>query len=114
MSAAGDGTIILVNISTGKTVRRMECGSGLACVDYHVSARGIRHCGLAAETHARQGDMIVSGSSDLKVRITDANTGHPIHDMEGHTELVRTLEFSIDTGRILSGSYDSTLIVSRR
>jgi WD40 repeat protein len=56
--------------------------------------------------------MIVSGSSDLRVRITDATTGNPIHDMEGHTELVRTMEFNMQSGRILSGSYDSTLIVS--
>ncbi len=60
-----------------------------------------------------QGDVIVSGSSDLVVRATNALTGDTIAEMTGHQELVRTLEYNEEHGRAVSGSYDASLFVSQ-
>jgi WD40 repeat protein len=52
------------------------------------------------------GSRIVSGSHDHTVRIWDAISGAPQHNLEGHRNLVRSVTFSSDGLRVVSGSDD--------
>jgi|SRR6185295_12049817 WD40 repeat protein len=58
------------------------------------------------------GTRIVSGSSDLTVRVWDANTGQPVgNPLTGHGGIVKSVALSPDGKRIVSGSADKTLRV---
>lgn len=63
---------------------------GIACVEY-------------------DGQYIISGSSDQSIRVWCADTGKCLHTLEGHTDLVRTLQLDSKSQRIVSGSYDGSL-----
>ena len=52
---------------------------------------------------------IVSGSSDKTVRVWDASTGAELNVLQGHTDWVHSVAFSMDGMRIVSGSEDKTV-----
>ena len=56
---------------------------------------------------SKQGNIVVSGSSDSTIRIWNVHSGELLNTLSGHTDLVRTLQF--DRIKIISGSYDRTL-----
>ena len=58
-----------------------------------------------------QNDIIVSGSSDCKIKVWSATTGECIRTLVGHDDLVRALSFDPPTGRLVSASYDRTVKV---
>ena len=58
---------------------------------------------------ALSGDRIVSGSCDCTVRVWDAQTGQPIHTLEGHTDHVKSVTLSGD--RIVSQARGRETIV---
>ncbi|KAB8337188.1 hypothetical protein FH972_021491 [Carpinus fangiana] len=74
VSASGDRKIMLWNIKTG-TLTRTYTGhtKGIACVQY-------------------DGRRIVSGSSDNTVRIFDSHSAAEVAMLEGHRNLVRTVQ----------------------
>lgn len=74
VSASGDRKIMLWNIKNG-TLTRTYTGhtKGIACVQY-------------------DGRRIVSGSSDNTVRIFDSSTAAEVALLEGHRNLVRTVQ----------------------
>jgi len=49
------------------------------------------------------------GGSDNTLKIWDANTGKELHTLTGHTDAVRSVAFSPDGQRIVSGSEDKTV-----
>ncbi|MCW5953938.1 MAG: pentapeptide repeat-containing protein, partial [Propionibacteriaceae bacterium] len=57
------------------------------------------------------GMRIVSGSYDKTVRVWDAQSGHQLLELHGHTDTVRNVSFSPDGMRIVSGSLDRTVRV---
>lgn len=58
-----------------------------------------------------QGNLIVSGSNDCKIKVWDADTGVCLRTLTGHDYLVRALSFDPRSGRLVSGSYDKTVKV---
>lgn len=58
-----------------------------------------------------QGNLIVSGSNDCKIKVWDADTGLCLRTLTGHDYLVRALSFDPRSGRLVSGSYDKTVKV---
>jgi WD40 repeat protein len=50
-------------------------------------------------------------SSSIHLRLWDRETGKCLQAFEGHTETVRTVQFSGDERRILSASHDRTVRV---
>jgi WD40 repeat protein len=50
------------------------------------------------------GKMVVSGSSDKTVRIWNGESGETMHIFEGHEDWVRSVQFSPDSSRVVSGS----------
>ncbi|KAG8853475.1 hypothetical protein FRB91_004806 [Serendipita sp. 411] len=56
------------------------------------------------------GLRLVSGSSDMTVRIWDAETGAPIGEpLKGHTNAVESVAYSPDSQYVISGSRDCTI-----
>jgi WD40 repeat protein len=53
--------------------------------------------------------QVASCSSDKTVRLWNAQTGHSIATLEGHTDIVRSVVFSPDGLQIASCSYDNTV-----
>ena len=58
-----------------------------------------------------QGNLIVSGSNDCKIKVWDADLGVCLRTLTGHDYLVRALSFDPCSGRLVSGSYDRTVKV---
>ena len=99
VSASGDRLIKIWNIRTGalkKTLTGHE--KGIACVqldDHH----------------------ILSGSNDNTVRIYSRPSGTQVACLRGHSNLVRTVQAAFSRarwGRIVSGSYDETIVVWKK
>ena len=47
---------------------------------------------------------IVSGSEEVSVKVWDASTGAALQQLNGHTDIVRSVAFSHDGIHIVSGS----------
>jgi WD40 repeat protein/serine/threonine protein kinase len=90
---AGDSTVRLWNVATGKEVRRFEGHAG------YVS-------GVALSADGRRA---LSGHEDRTVRLWDVGTGKEVRSFEGHEHPVLAVAFSPDGRRALSGSQDRTI-----
>ena len=55
------------------------------------------------------GQRIVGGSYDDKLRLWDTQSGNLLQTLKGHTDPVNSVAFSPDSQRIVSGSHDETL-----
>lgn len=116
ISASGDGTLILWDIRTRRLVRTFSGHSrGLACVAFvgssspHRSPYEFLH--QSSRTAAGEDELIVSGSNDQTIRIWRASTGECVCMLEGHEDLVRALAYDALSGRLISASYDQTVII---
>jgi WD40 repeat protein len=93
ISGSGDRTIKIWSLETGECLRTIEGHIlGIACLQL-------------------DSGYIISGSSDSTVRIFDRATGKEEFCLVGHSNLVRSLQVSFADNRIVSGSYDGTIIV---
>ncbi|KAK4615650.1 F-box/WD repeat-containing protein lin-23 [Fulvia fulva] len=108
--------------------RILFTGSG----DHTISMWSLRHSGSELETnHVRNftthrtgiaamdvfGDQLISGSSDNAVKIHDIHAGTTIASLEGHTNLIRTVQVIAGANglsTVVSGSYDGTIRFWRR
>jgi WD40 repeat protein len=62
-------------------------------------------------TFSPDGLHIVSGSHDKTILVWDAQTGHQLAMLEGHSGCVSSVAFSFDGTQIVSGSEDKTVRV---
>lgn len=110
-SASGDGKMILWDIAKGERLRTFDAHDrGLACIEFKVSWK-YRVSWLPILILCQQGDVIISGSNDCKIKVWDASTGECLRTLAGHELLVRTLSYEPLSGRLVSGSYDRTIKV---
>ena len=60
---------------------------------------------------SKNGNLIVSGSSDHSVWVWDAKTGEQLKELQGHSSGVDSVSFSPDGNQIVSGSGDKSSYV---
>lgn len=93
VSASGDGFAKLWNLESGLCIKEFPSKDrGLACVEFSPDS-----------------STILAGGNDQVIYQFDANTGKRIRMLEGHLDLVRSLYLDSANGRIISGSYDTSV-----
>jgi WD40 repeat protein len=107
-SASGDGRVRLWDLRTGEFLRRLKGHDrGLACVSlkegWVVSGSNDQTCGLLPVAHERDVLALTPPVLDLSIKVWNAETGECVRTLKGHTDLVRSLDFSPSAGIIVSG-----------
>ena len=93
VSASGDGFAKLWNLESGLCIKEFQSKDrGMACVEFSPDS-----------------STILAGGNDQVIYQFDANTGKRIRTLEGHRDLVRSLYLDSANGRIISGSYDTSV-----
>lgn len=136
---AGDGTIRVWDVKTGKELRQMAGTKG-SFDDMAIAPDGktvytapgggdgvVRAWGVATgkevlkfEGHdkganlscvlvAPDGKAVAAGGSDRRLLLWDTATGKLIQEFKGHTDLVRCLAFTPDGKTLCSGSWDGSV-----
>ncbi|KAL8951412.1 MAG: hypothetical protein Q9222_002603 [Ikaeria aurantiellina] len=93
VSASGDGVAKLWNLPSGNCIKEFPSKyRGMACVEFSPDSL-----------------TIFAGGNDHVIYQFDASTGELVREIKGHGALVRSLHLDSATGRIASGSYDTSI-----
>ena len=93
VSASGDGIAKLWNLTSGLCIKEfLSKDRGMACVEFSLDSR-----------------TILAGGNDQVIYQFDTNTGELVREMKGHEGLVRSLHLDSASGRLVSGSYDTSV-----
>ena len=93
VSASGDGIAKLWNLTSGLCIKQFQSKDrGMACVEFSPDSR-----------------TILAGGNDQVIYQFDTNTGELVREMSGHEGLVRSLHLDSASGRVVSGSYDTSV-----
>lgn len=93
VSASGDGVAKLWNLASGLCIKEFPSKDrGMACVEFSPDSR-----------------TILAGGNDQVIYQFDTNTGELVRELKGHKNLVRSLHLDSANGRIISGSYDTSV-----
>ena len=93
VSASGDGIAKLWNLASGLCIKEfLSKDRGMACVEFSPDSR-----------------TILAGGNDQVIYQFDTNTGELVREMKGHEGLVRSLHLDSASGRLVSGSYDTSV-----
>lgn len=93
VSASGDGVAKLWNLTSGLCIKEfLSKDRGMACVEFSPDSR-----------------TILAGGNDQVIYQFDTNTGELVRELNGHRGLVRSLHLDSANGRIVSGSYDTSV-----
>lgn len=92
-TASDDGSIKIWDLKTSKLIQTFK---------------GIARGGMVA--FSPDGKCLASMVENNTIRMWDVNSGQTIRDFRGHKALIRSISFSPDGSKILSGSYDSLKI----
>jgi F-box and WD-40 domain protein 1/11 len=111
VSASGDGTMILWDVESCSRVRTFSGhDKGLACVEFKVCTFWLVPF-ISFLNYQFQGDTIISGSNDRKIKVWSASSGECLLTLPGHELLVRALAYDAVSRRLVSASYDRTIKV---
>ncbi|KAL8863495.1 MAG: hypothetical protein Q9178_000176 [Gyalolechia marmorata] len=95
VSASGDGVAKLWNLVSGSCVKEFPSKNrGMACVEFSPDSL-----------------TIFAGGNDQVIYQFDASTGEMHREFKGHSGLVRSLHLDSANGRVVSGSYDTSVRV---
>ena len=97
ISGAWDGTIRTWDLDKGKSLSVIAAGSKVRCV-----ALSPKEDRLVTAHFTKEG-------APAHITIWDARTGKKQRTMNGHTDVVTSVEFSPDGGRVLSASFDRSI-----
>lgn len=93
VSASGDGIAKLWNIRSGLCIKEFPSQDrGMACVEFSPDSR-----------------TILAGGNDQVIYQFDTTTGELVRELKGHEGLVRSLHLDSANGRVVSGSYDTSV-----
>ncbi|KAL8752501.1 MAG: hypothetical protein Q9199_005694 [Rusavskia elegans] len=93
VSASGDGVAKLWNLVSGSCVKEFPSKDrGMACVEFSLDSL-----------------TIFAGGNDQVIYQFDASTGELLREFRGHSDLVRSLHLDSANGRVVSGSYDTSV-----
>ena len=93
VSASGDGIAKLWNITSGLCIKEFPSKDrGMACVEFSPDSR-----------------TILAGGNDQVIYQFDTNSGELVRELKGHEGLVRSLHLDSSSGRVVSGSYDTSV-----
>ncbi len=93
VSASGDGVAKLWNLTSGLCIKEFPSKDrGMACIEFSPDSR-----------------TILAGGNDQVIYQFDTNTGELVRELKGHKSLVRSLHLDSANGRIISGSYDTSV-----
>ncbi|KAL9025833.1 MAG: hypothetical protein Q9180_007583 [Flavoplaca navasiana] len=93
VSASGDGVAKLWNLVSGSCVKEFPSKErGMACVEFSLDSL-----------------TIFAGGNDQVIYQFDASTGELLREFRGHSDLVRSLHLDSANGRVVSGSYDTSV-----
>ena len=93
VSASGDGIAKLWNLTQGSCIKEFPSKDrGMACVEFSPDSR-----------------TILAGGNDQVIYQFDTITGELVREMKGHENLVRSLHLDSSSGRVISGSYDTSV-----
>ena len=59
--------------------------------------------------YSADGDFIASGHSDGQVKVWDARSGNLVAGFHGHTDKVKTVEWTPDDNEVVSSSDDGSV-----
>ncbi len=102
LAMSGDGKYFVTGHQQDNVVRlgEIETGKVIQTFQGHKVGTGVNAVALA-----RNGTKIVSGGGDWTLRLWDVKTGREIHQFPGIKDAVRSVDFSSDSKRILSGHF---------
>ena len=93
VSASGDGIAKLWNLTSGLCIKEFPSKDrGMACVEF-----------------SRDSRTILAGGNDQVIYQFDTSTGELVREIRGHKNLVRSLHLDNANGRVISGSYDTSV-----
>lgn len=93
VSASGDGVAKLWNLTSGLCIKEFQSKDrGMACVEFSPDAR-----------------TILAGGNDQVIYQFNTSTGELMRELNGHKGLVRSLHLDSANGRVVSGSYDTSV-----
>lgn len=93
VSASGDGIAKLWNLTSGLCIKEFPSKDrGMACVEFSPDSR-----------------TILAGGNDQVIYQFDTNSGELVRELRGHEGLVRSLHLDNSSGRVVSGSYDTSV-----
>ena len=93
VSASGDGIAKLWNLTSGLCIKEFPSKDrGMACVEFSPDSR-----------------TILAGGNDQVIYQFDTSSGELVRELKGHEGLVRSLHLDSSTGRVVSGSYDTSV-----
>lgn len=93
VSASGDGVAKLWNLASGLCIKEFASRDrGMACVDFSLDSR-----------------TVLAGGNDQVIYQFDTSSGDLTREMSGHRGLVRSLHLDNANGRVVSGSYDTSI-----
>ncbi len=109
-----DHALRLWEMESGKVLRRFE-GHTAPVWSVALSADGRRAISGSGGYQVNGGQPVFQGgrpvSSGYEVRLWDVESGQPLRVCTGHTNWVRSVAFSPDGSRAVSGSWDGTVRV---
>lgn len=95
--ASATGLIHLIDLGSGTCVRTIR-------LNIPQTASRMTALAISSDRH-----VAVSANTFFDILMLDMNTGRETGRLEGHTGIVRSIEFSPDEQRLYSGSYDGSV-----
>ncbi len=114
VSAGEDKVIRVWDLASGKTVRTMRGESApgsLGTIFAMALSPDGKWLAVAGDLRTSAGTNLQGGGETQTIRLYDFESGKLVALLKGHTGVIRSLAFSPDGSKLISGSSDNTAII---